>query len=103
MSVPQAVGYRLVVELDPIEETIEGSVIVKAVETSNKEKYSRNEGTVIDIGEFAYDKYPVRWVNKGDRIVFVKYSGEYFETPEKDYRIINDLDVLAVLGQEGAE
>ena len=90
----EAVGYRLVVELDPIEETIGGGIIQKAVETSDREKHWRNEGVIVNMGEFCYDKYPVRWVNVGDRIKFARHSGELIETPEKDYRIINDLDVF---------
>ena len=94
----EAVGYRLIVELDPIEET-HGGLIQKAVETTQKEKFSRNEGTITDTGEFVYDKYPVRWVNVGDRILFTKFAGEYYEHEGKEYRIINDLDVLCKLNK----
>ena len=89
----QAVGYRIIVELDPINET-QGGLIVKAVETTDKEKHQRHEGVIISMGEFAYDKYPISWANVGDRVMFTRYAGEYVEVDGKDYRIINDLDLL---------
>ena len=92
----KAVGYRIMVELDPINET-QGGLIVKAVETTDKEKHQRHEGVIVSSGEFAFDRYPVPWAKTGDRVMFTRYAGEYVEVDGKDYRIINDLDLLTII------
>lgn len=98
----EAVGYRVIVELDKIDET-QGGLIVKAVETTDREKHSRHEGVIVSMGEFAFDKYPVTWANVGDRVLFTRYAGEYVEVGDKDFRIINDLDLLSKIPPKGAE
>lgn len=88
-------GYKIKVLLDPIDKFAEGSTIIeKPVSVLDAEKYSRHVGTVVEIGEFAFYDMPARWVQVGDRVMFAKYSGEYFEEDGKDYRFINDKDLM---------
>lgn len=88
-------GYKIKVELDPISKFAEGSTLIeKAVSTLEAEKYSRHIGTVVEVGEFAFYDMPIKWVKSGDRVLFAKYSGEYYEEAGKDYRFINDRDLM---------
>ena len=88
-------GYRIKVKLDPISEFAEGSTLItKAVSTLEKEKFSRHEGVVVEIGEFAFYDMPANWIKVGDRVMFAQYSGQYFEENGKDYRFINDKDLM---------
>ena len=96
--IPQGVGYRMVVQLDPISSTVEGSSFIeKPIATMEKEKHYRNEGVIVNAGEFCFDKYPAAWCKVGDRVIFARYAGEYIEADGNDYRIINDLDVMATV------
>lgn len=97
---PQAKLYRVVIELDPISKFAEGSTLIeKAIETLEKEKHSRCEGIIVDKGAYAFDKYPNDQPKVGQRVRFAQYSGEFIEDKEsgKHYRIINDLDIFAVV------
>lgn len=88
-------GYKIKVELDPISKFAEGSSLIeKTIATQEKEKFARHEGTVVEVGEFAFFDMPRRWVNVGDRVMFAQYSGQYFEEGGKDYRFINDKDLM---------
>ena len=96
--IPRAAGYRMVVKLDPISKFAEGSsMIEKPLEALEREKQYRNQGTIINMGEFCFDKFPANWCKEADRILFARYAGEYIEAAGMDFRIINDLDVMAVL------
>jgi co-chaperonin GroES (HSP10) len=60
---------------------------------------------VVDIGPEAFRSYNraagftsyVPWVKVGDRISYARYAGKWVEENEKDYLIINDEDVVAIL------
>lgn len=89
----------MVVQLDPISKTIGNGLIEKPVETLDKEKHYRNEGVIVNMGEFCFDKYPAAWCKVGQRVLFARYAGEYHEDTDTgtDYRIINDLDIMAII------
>lgn len=87
----EALGYRILVELDPIEEkTSEGGILIARDDlTSNTEKQAMNLGTVVDIGPLAFNPHggPEAWARKGlkagDRVWVPSYGGEYIP-PFKD-------------------
>lgn len=88
-------GYKIKVELDPISKFAEGSSLIeKPLATLEKEKFSRFEGTVVELGEFAFYDMLAPWIKVGDRVMFAQYSGQYFEEDGKDYRFINDRDLM---------
>ena len=50
------------------------------------------------IGDTAWHDQPVSWAKVGDHVIFGKYSGLiYTGEDELEYRIINDLDVVATV------
>lgn len=88
-------GYKIKVELDPIDKYAEGSTLIeKPISAIEKEKFARHEGIVVEIGEFAFYDMLAPWVKVGDRVMFAQYSGQYFEEGGKDYRFINDKDLM---------
>lgn len=61
-----------------------------------------DQGTVLAIGPTAFKDYgDSPWCFVGDTIVYAKYSGMVVKDPEdgEDYLIINDEDVVAVVGK----
>jgi len=85
---------RVLIKLDEVEEFSEGGILL-ANKTKKDEQMAQVTGTIIAKGENAfselYDKPDV-----GDRVVIGKYVG-WLTTgdDEKDYRIVNDEDVIA--------
>jgi len=92
----EALGNRVIIKPDPIEEVSEGGIVF--AQTTNfmrEEKAATSTGTVIDFGPAAWLDPAMGgepWVEKGDKIVFARYAGKYVIDPEdgKEYVVIND-------------
>jgi co-chaperonin GroES (HSP10) len=89
----EMMGNRVLIFPDPVEEISKGGIILNLDE--RKEKAACSTGTVVDFGPSAWLD-PVLggepWCEKGDRVVFAKYSGKFVIDPEdeKEYVVIND-------------
>lgn len=105
----QAVGHRILVRLDDVEQqekTKSGIIIAKEDASYKREQVGMERGTVLDIGPTAYTVVDdgTSWVKKGDRICFARYEGVLL-TEEDDegrtirYRMINDTDVFAKIAK----
>jgi co-chaperonin GroES (HSP10) len=50
------------------------------------------------VGDSAWLDQPSPWAKEGDHVIFGKYSGLIYDgADKKEYRIINDLDVVAIV------
>lgn len=89
--------YRVIVELEPIDEK-EGA-LYKAPALVDREEQSRCRGTVIAKGPYAFEKHPNGQPEVGDFILFAQFAGDFVKDAAtgKDYRVIDDLDVKAVI------
>jgi chaperonin GroES len=90
-------GDRIVVERLE-EETKKGSIIIP---DTAKEK--PQQGKVIAVGEGRFDETGKRIpmdVKKGDTILFGKYSGNEIKIDDKEYLIMREDDVLAIIDKE---
>jgi co-chaperonin GroES (HSP10) len=94
------VGHRLLVQPEEFKEKSEGGIIVAVGNQVEQEKLARLKGTVIAMGNTAYADQPEPWCQVGDFITFGKYSGLIYKGDQtndgKEYRVINDLDVVAI-------
>lgn len=91
---------RVLVLLDAVEEKV-GSIILPASETDAK-KFAMMKATLVAVGENAFDearKNPAFIAPKpGDRIMIAKFGGIGTQGRDgKEYRIMNDNDVIARL------
>lgn len=88
-------GDRLVVEPATREEMTASGIVLP---DTAKEKPHR--GTVVAAGEGRRDddgdRIPMD-VKVGDEVLFAKYAGTEFKLDDKDYLILAEKDVLAVL------
>ena len=86
---------RVVVRRVDAEEKTKGGIIIP---DTAKEK--PQEGEVIAVGPGARDesgKVQALDVKVGDRILFGKYSGSEVKVDDKEYLILREEDVLAIL------
>lgn len=93
-------GYRVLVKPDPIDKMTKGGIYIP--ETS-RDDHGRAQtlGTVVAIGPFAWDKYPRRWAQPGDRVLFAKYGGLHLKGKDGvSYRMLNDEQITAVVDPE---
>lgn len=100
-QLPRPVGYRLLVALPQVEETFDGSELVKAEKTKRDEYILSIFGAVIDMGEQAYtdeDRFPTGpWCKVGDYVMFRPNSGTRFIVNGAEYRLMNDDSIEAVV------
>jgi chaperonin GroES len=92
----QPLGDRVLVEPAEEKETKKGGIIIP---DSAKEKPT--ESIVVALGTGKVDdngkKIPFE-VKKGDTVLVSKYGGTEIKLNDKDYKILNSDDILAIVG-----
>lgn len=100
----QPLDLKVLVLPDPVPEKV-GSFYMTETH-KEKEKFATVKGTLVAVGENAWEEAASRSPNftmprPGDRILIAKYGGILLTGDDgKDYRIMNDTDVIARLGGE---
>ena len=87
---------RLIIKRVEEKETVKGGIIIP---DTAKEK--PQEGNVIAVGTGKVTDEGKRLgldVKVGDKILFGKYSGSEVKVDDKDYLILREEDILAILG-----
>ena len=94
------VGYRVLVKADDIERTTASGIIF--VLDEKLEKAGQRRGTIVAVGDLAWNWCENPWAKVGDKVIYARYSGALLEDPvtKEDYYIMNDEDIVAVLTQE---
>jgi len=99
-QLPIPKGYKILIALPESEETYE-SGILKADFTRSNEEISTIIGFVLSMGPDCYKdetKFPTGpWCAEGDFVMFRAYSGTRFKIHGKEFRLINDDSVEAVV------
>ena len=92
-------GYRILLALPEAKETYE-SGIVKADRTLQHEEISSVVGFALALGDDCYAdkvKFPSgAWCKQGDFVLVGAYKGTRFKIHGKEFRMINDDEVLGV-------
>jgi len=97
LPVPQ--GYKLLIALPDPEEKTKGGII-KSVDTLYREEIGSLCGFVLAMGPDAYtgDRFPNGpYCKIGDWVLMRAYSGTRFKIHGKEFRLINDESVEAVV------
>lgn len=99
-QLPDPKGYKLLIALPEPDEVTEGGII-KAKQTMEIEEIGSICGFVLKMGPDAYKddkKFPNGpYCNEGDWILMRSYSGTRFKIHGKEFRLINDDSVEAVV------
>ena len=99
-QLPEPKGYKLLIALPEIDETTDGGII-KSAQSQHEESISTIVGWVMSMGPDAYVNYQ-RFPNGpycqvGDWVVFRAFSGTRIKIHGKEFRLINDDTVEAVV------
>ncbi len=99
-QLPEPKGYKLLIALPEPDEKTEGGII-KAAETLKVEEIGSICGFVLKMGADAYKdekRFPNgAYCQEGDWILMRSYSGTRFKVHGKEFRLINDDSVEAVV------
>lgn len=94
-------GYRVLVRADKVETKTASGIIVATMEGLKKEEMAQIQGTLVAVGPTAFreraDVPPLEEVPIGSRVLYAKYGGLIVKGRDgEDYRMLNDLDLVAV-------
>jgi co-chaperonin GroES (HSP10) len=99
-QLPIPKGYRILCAVPHVEEEFDGGII-KADDTKRVEEQTTVVLFVIKLGETAYadkDRFPTGpWCKEGDFVLTRPYSGTRVVIHGREFRIINDDTVEAVV------
>jgi len=99
-QLPEPTGYKILIALPEVDEKTEGGII-KAQETMHLEEVGSIVGFVMKLGPDAYEdkkKFPNGpYCKEGDFVLMRSYSGTRFSIHGKEFRLINDDSVEAVI------
>ena len=95
------IEYNVLIEQDAIEAKTKGGLI-KPDEILERDKHGQTRGTIIDVSPmaFAFDDWPadVPKPQPGDKVAIAKHSGVFITGNDgKEYRVVKDKDVVAVI------
>ena len=97
------VGHRVLILPEQIDEVTDSGIVLMTASQKEREALAQMYGLVIAMGNTCYSDQPSPWCKVGDRVSFAKYSGLlYTGLDDKEYRIINDLDIVATV-EEGVK
>lgn len=99
-KLPEPSGYRLLIAIPEVSEKTEGGVYMPD-QLKKAEETASMIGFVVKAGPEAYsdvNKFPSgAWCKDGDFVIFRSYSGTRFKVMGKEFRLINDDTVEAVV------
>jgi len=99
-QLPEHAGYKILIALPEVDEKTEGGII-KAQQTKQLEEVGSIVGFVMKLGPDAYqdkEKFPNGpYCKEGDFILMRSYSGTRFNIHDKEFRLINDDSVEAIV------
>jgi co-chaperonin GroES (HSP10) len=99
-QLPEVKGFRILCAVPNVDEKYE-SGIIKADKTKHIEEHSTVVLFVIKVGDMAYadkERFPTGpWCKEGDFVITRAYSGTRIKIHGKEFRIINDDTVEAVV------
>lgn len=100
-QLPVPTGWKILCAVPQADETFDNSVIVKADAYMRQEEYATTVLFVLALGPDAYKdktKFPTGpWCKEGDFVLVRTYSGTRFKIHGKEFRLLNDDQVDAVV------
>jgi co-chaperonin GroES (HSP10) len=89
-------GHRVLILPAEVEHKTESGIIISTGSERKREEMAQIDGIVVAMGNTCYSDQPEPWCGVGDQVIFGKYSGLLYKGNDgKEYRILNDLDVVA--------
>lgn len=93
-------GHRVLIKAEEVEDRTAGGILLPG-EITKRQQLAEIRGRVIELGSTAYSDQEEPFCKVGDRVIFAKYSGIVYDGKDKvEYRVINDLDIVAKVDEE---
>lgn len=100
-QLPIPTGWKILCVVPDVQETFEGTSLVKASSFMKNEEHATTVLFVMKVGPDAYKdtaKFPSgAWCKEGDFVLVRTYSGTRFKIYGKEFRVLNDDQIEAVV------
>ena len=100
-ALPEPTGWKILCVVPDVKDTFENSSLVKADNYMRQEEHATTVLFVLKVGPDAYKdtaKFPTgAWCKEGDFVLVRTYSGTRFKIFGKEFRLLNDDQVDAVV------
>lgn len=100
---PTPCGWRILIEVSDIQNVTAGGIHIPDMAKSN-ERNLTSVGKIVRLGNLAYNRPDLGmndpWAAVGDHVIFGRYAGSRIELDGKEYRLMNDEEILAVIPEE---
>ncbi len=100
LRIPEPSGWKILIAVPQMNEKTTGGVFIPD-QLKDREGVASILGFVLKVGPDAYkdkEKFPTGpWCKEGDFVIFRSYSGTRFKVDGKEFRLINDDTVEAVI------
>lgn len=102
-QLPEPTGWKLLCIVPDVSEKLDGTTLdlVRPVDVLRREEHATTVLFVLKVGPSAYkdpEKFPTGpWCKEGDFVLVRTYSGTRFKIYGKEFRLINDDQVDAVV------
>ena len=100
-QLPRPVGYRILIAMPEIEETLADTKVLKTTTIIHQEHIMSIIGLVLDMGDQAYSDVErfgdTPWCKVGDYVMFRANTGTRFKVGGVEYRLMNDDSIEAVV------
>jgi co-chaperonin GroES (HSP10) len=94
-------GWKVVVQPEEVKKVTSGGVHLPD-ETTERWGAAMTRGVVLAVGPNAFERFKEPHPKAGDLVTVPRYGGMEFKGVDgKDYRILNDEDVAAVVEDDG--
>lgn len=98
------IDYKVLVKKDEVEKQTDGGIWIPET-TQEREAYQQELGTLIEMGSMAFTRVDIAEQEKlfpGQRVMISKYAGSRVRGIDKKfYQLCNDLDVTAIIREDG--
>lgn len=92
------VEYKILIKPDEVEKVTKGGIIIP-LSAKDKKKMEQVLATIIAVGGNAFEDFKDPIPKVGDKVYVAKFAGfEVRGADREGYKIVNDKDVAAVIG-----
>lgn len=96
----EPVGISILVDPDIVEQTTASGIVTSTSTENEREQLRQTDGVVIAISVGAFEDEPTR-CKVGDRVIMAALAGMIRKGVDgKNYRLIRDVDVVAILKEK---
>jgi co-chaperonin GroES (HSP10) len=94
----QMMEFNVLIDQDEVREQTKGGLFIPQ-ERQERDKHAQTWGRIVAMSPMCFneDIWTGDKPKAGDRVYFAKHAGAFVEIDDREYRVVKDKDIVAVL------